>query len=109
MAYKLIVSNNAEDDIDKIIGYIMNDLVNDQAAKAILDDIENAYLKLEEAAEIYPLCNDSYLASKGYRQLPLDKHGYLIIYQVLRDEVHIAGVFHTRDNYNHCRREIPLL
>ena len=42
---------------------------------------------------MYPLCNDSYLARKGYRKLQLDKHEYVILYQVYSNEVHIGGIF----------------
>ena len=100
MAYKLIISNNTNDNINNIVEYLINHLSNLQAAKAILDDIEIAFSKLEEAAEMYPLCNDSYLVRKGYRKLPLDKHEYIILYQVRNKEVHIGGIFYTRENYS---------
>lgn len=99
MAYKLVISKNANENIDNIIDYVVNNLYDLQAARLILDDIETAYKKLEDSAEIYALCNDSYLASKGYRKLLLDKHNYVILYQLVNNEVRIGGVFHTRENY----------
>ncbi len=99
MAYKLIVSVSANENIGNIIEYVVRRLSNPEAAKAILDDIDAAYDRLEEAAEMYPYCNDLYLARKGYRKLPLNKHDYVILYQVVGNEVHIGGIFHTRENY----------
>lgn len=99
MAYKLVISSNANQNITNIIDYIINQLFDYQAAKSILDDIDIAYAKLEDAAEMYPLCADPYLNSKGYRKLPLDSHEYVILYQVINKEVRIGGIFHTRENY----------
>ena len=99
MAYKLIVSINANENIENIIDYVARRLSNPEAVKAILDDIETAYDKLEKAAEIYSYSSDLYLARKGYRKLLLDKHNYVILYQVVGDEVHIGGIFHTRENH----------
>ena len=99
MAYRLVVSRTANENIENIVEYIVDRLSNPQAAKAILDDIDAAYDKLEEAAEMYPYCNDLYLARKRYRKLPLDKHDYVILYQVAGNEVHIGGIFHTRENH----------
>ena len=99
MAYRLVISRNANENIDNIVEYVAEKLSNPHAAAAILDDIENSYGKLEESAEMYPICNDPYLASKGYRKLPLNTHDYVTLYQVDNEEVHIGGVFHSRENY----------
>ena len=99
MDYRLIVSRNTNDNIDSVVQYVTVRPSNPQAARAILNDIDVAYDKLEERAEIYLYYNDLYLAHKGYRKLPLDKHNYVILYQLIENEVHIGGVFHTRENY----------
>lgn len=99
MAYKLIISRKADENIDNIINYLVVNLSNRQAAEAVIEDIDDAYRKLEERAESYAYCSDSYLASKGYRKLPLSKHSYIILYRVEGDDVFISGVFHTRENY----------
>ena len=99
MAYRLIVSRSANENIDSIIQYVAVKLLNPQAARAILNDISTAYDKLEEKAEMYPYCNDLYLAHKGYRKLPLDKHDYVILYQLIENEIRIGGIFRTRENY----------
>ncbi len=99
MGYKLIISKEANKHLDDIINYIAVGLSNPQAAKALIDEIEIAYRKLEKYPEVYAVCADKYLASKGYRKLLLGKHNYVILYQVMGHEVHINGIFHMRENY----------
>ncbi|MGI5887836.1 MAG: type II toxin-antitoxin system RelE/ParE family toxin [Oscillospiraceae bacterium] len=77
MAYKLEIPKHTEHQIDNCVNYIFKVLKNPSAARAVLDDIEHTYNQLEEMAEEYSLCEDSYLRSKGYRKLVLEKLGYL--------------------------------
>ncbi len=99
MDYKLIITKTAEDQIDNIVGYVAKVLNNVTAAKSILSDIELAYTKLENSAEIFPYCNDSYLEGRGYRKINLKRHDYVIIYRVEETRVYILGVFHMKENY----------
>ena len=99
MTYKLVVSERAEEQIDNIIGYVAVELSNPTAAKAIIDDIEKAYNKLEYMADSLALCQDPYLSQKGYRKYILDDHDYVILYRLENKEVHISGVFHMKEDY----------
>ena len=99
MAYKLVVTDNAAQQVESIVDYIMYRLNNKQAAKAIIDDIEKGYTKLSIMAEMFAYCNDRYLASKNYRKLILEKHQYIILYQVRDKVVYVNGVFHMLENY----------
>ncbi len=63
MGFRLIVSERAEMHIDSIIDYVVNELNNPGAAKAILSDIEEAYDKLEYMADSLGFCAD-YLSGR---------------------------------------------
>ena len=99
MAYRLIISENANTQIENVIRYVSLKLFNPEEARHILQEIDHAYDKLEERAESYAYCSDSYLASKGYRKLQLDKHAYMFVYLLRDNEVFIAGFFHIREDY----------
>lgn len=99
MGFKLIISERAEMHIDNIIDYVVNELKNPGAARAILSDIEEAYDKLEYMADSLGLCGDVYLAERGYRKIVLSSHDYLILYRLEGNEVHISGIFHMREDY----------
>lgn len=51
MTYKIVVSQRANEQMEEIITYIIQKLQNRQAAKAVYDDIMNAYDRLEYMAE----------------------------------------------------------
>ena len=87
MTYKIVVSQRANEQMEEIIAYIMQKLQNRQAAKAVYDDIMNAYDKLE------------YLAVKGYRRLALEHHNYILLYQVDGNMVYVNGIFHMLEDY----------
>lgn len=99
MTYKLIVSERAEEHIDSIIGYVAVELSNPTAAKAIIDDIEKAYSKLEYMADSFALCQDPYLSQRGYRKYILDEHDYVILYKFEKKKVYISDVFHMKEDY----------
>ncbi len=99
MAYKLIISDRAIEQIDSIVGYVKNTLSSPGAAASILSDINEAFDKLEYMAESFGYCNDRYLMLKGYRKMLLARHNYVIIYCVVGQEVRISGVFHMKEDY----------
>ena len=99
MAYKLVISERAESHIDNIIDYVVNILKNPGAASAILSDIEESYDKIEYFADSFALCNDAFLAERGFRKIVLSKHNYLIVYRVEGEEARIYGVFHMSEEY----------
>ena len=69
MACRLLIAEDAEDDIDGIIGYMM-----------------------------YPLCEDVFLSSKGYRKAVVDN--YIVLYRLYGDDAAIISrVLYGRRNY----------
>ena len=70
-----------------------------QAANNLMEDINQAFALLEAFAASFSFCEDSYLASKGYRKFALKKHDYLIIYRVEENTVYLVGFFHILENY----------
>lgn len=101
MAYRLVISRRADEQLDSIIEYVAFRLNNPMAAAAILSDVEAIYRKLREMPESMALCEDPYLASREYHKAILRQHNYIIIFQICEDEVHIAGIFHTLEDYSY--------
>lgn len=48
MAYKLIVTERADELLDNLIYHLLYRLKSEQAARHLLDGIENVYKRLEE-------------------------------------------------------------
>lgn len=101
MTYNVIITEKSQEQLDNIISYCVNVLRNKQAAKSILSDVEQAYCRLEQFANVFPLCQDEYLNFKEYRKINLLKHDYVIIYKIVDKNVIILGIFHMLEDYYH--------
>ena len=98
MAYKVIETSQAEQDLDNIVSYIVNILGNPSAA-ALLDDVEKYYSSLEDMPMLFEACRSPHLRALGYRKAGI--RNYIMIYKVneSKKEVIILRFFHGRQDY----------
>lgn len=99
MTYKVMVTERAETHLDNIVNHILFRFNNREAAINLLDDIQKTYERLEYAAGAIQLCDDPYLASKGYRKIALESHNYVMLYQIQDETVSVNGIFHMLEDY----------
>lgn len=99
MEYDLIITERAEELLDNLVYYLLFQLKNEQAARHLLERIENIYDRLSENPLQFPLCRDRYLADKGYREAIIPGMEYVIIFDVENTIVTISGVFHQLESY----------
>ena len=99
MAYDLIISDPADEMINRLTGYIAFHLNNPEAAAHLLDELEAVYLRLIENPWQFPESKDRYLYRKGYREALLSGMNYRIIFRIEESSVYIVGVFHTLEDY----------
>ncbi len=99
MAYKLNVTEHADELLDRSVYHLIYRLKNKQAAKHLLDCINAIYDRLEVEPFQFPECRDVYLAKKGYREAVVPQMNYVVIFDVRADAVNIVGIFHQLENY----------
>lgn len=99
MAYKLTVTEQADELLDRILYYLVYRLKNKQAALHLLDEVSSIYDRLEENPLQFPLSRDTYLANKGYHEAVCGQMNYTIVFHVNADVVNIVGIFHQLENY----------
>ncbi|MCD8163480.1 MAG: type II toxin-antitoxin system RelE/ParE family toxin [Synergistaceae bacterium] len=98
MACRLLIAEDAEDDIDGIIGYMVNYLQSPAAASSFISKLEAYYGKVLSNPRMYPLCEDVFLSSKGYRKVAVDN--YIVLYRLYGDDAAIISrVFYGRHSY----------
>ena len=100
MTYNLIITERADELLDKLVFYLVHQLKNDQAASHLLDGISKIYDRVAENPFQFPKCRDLLLKRKEYHEAVIPDMNYLVIYQINQDEVHILGIFHSMENYN---------
>lgn len=94
MDYKVIVTDDAFEDLDNILYYILFILKNEQAAQNVLSDFDQTKQHLSHIADSLKLCENSRLREKGYRRLEFQKHSYFLLYRIEGDLAIIDAVFH---------------
>lgn len=80
MAYKLVITRHAEEELDEILGYIALELCNPEAAARLADEIERRYDLLGKSPHIYAECSQPILRISHYRKIPISN--YLLIFRI---------------------------
>ena len=99
MAYNLIVTQRADELIDRLTAYLVNNLKNPDAASHFLDELETIYNRLEENPFQFAECKDEYLFIRGYRNALFQEMNYHVVFRIDELSVYILGVFHTLEDY----------
>lgn len=99
MAYKVVETELAVQDLNGILEYIAGSLSNPTAASAFADEVEKCYASLERMPLMYEQCQDVQLRALGYRKALIKN--YLLIYRVDEAEkiVSILRFFYGGQNY----------
>ncbi len=99
MAYKLIITEKAEELLDNLVYHLIYRLKNTQAAVQLFDRIDRIYDRLEENPFQFPESRDMSLRLRGYREAVLTDMDYVIIFRIEETSVYIIGIFHQLENY----------
>ena len=99
MEYKVLLTKEAEIDLDNIIKYIMIEKKNKEAAESIMNDFSEIIKKLSYSAGSFKLCDNLRLKELGYRRLNFSKHDYFILYRIQQNNVFIDKIFHFKQDY----------
>lgn len=99
MDYKVIVTEDAETDMDNFVQYLLFEKKNEQAAANLIDDFEATILTLTHAAESLKMCENQQLKDLGYRRFNFKSHRYFMLYRVEEDTVYVDNVFHELQDY----------
>ena len=82
MDYKVLISSDAEEDLDRFIRYLLFEKKNRQAAANVLNDFEETKHILSNAAGSLKLCDNPRLNALGYRKIHFLSHRYFMLYRV---------------------------
>ena len=88
MAYKILVTDEFDADLDDILRYIAVSLSNPGAAAGLADELEKNYGLLEEHPYLFEEARDPLLRQRGYRKFIVGN--YVVLYLV--DDEHKAGI-----------------
>ena len=99
MGYRIVVTSDAEDDLNRFIKYILFEKRNEQTAKNVLDDFEATKETLKNIAGSLKLCDNPRLKKLEYRRINFLNHRYFMLYRIIDQVVFIDNIFHQLQDY----------
>lgn len=99
MDYKVYVTDDAYEDLDRHIYYLLFVKRNEQAAQNVLRDFEETKNQLRFVAGSIKECSNPRLKELGYRRINFLHHRYFMLYQIEGDIVTVDSIFHELQDY----------
>ena len=99
MAYKIVLMQNAENDLNSFISYLLSEKKSEQAAGNLLNDFEATKVSLSNVAGSLKFCDNPKLRELGYRRINFLSHRYFMLYRIKNDTVYVDNIFHELQDY----------
>ena len=99
MDYKVVVTKDAEEDLERFVQYLILEKENIQAAKNVLDDYDATIESLKPVAGSLKLCDNPKLRQLEYRRINFLNHRYFMLYRIVEDIVFVDNIFHELQDY----------
>lgn len=99
MDYKVVVTKDAEDDLERFIKYIIVEKENMQAAENVLNDYDATIQSLKHVAGSLKLCDNPRLHQLNYRRINFLNHRYFMLYRIVDNVVFVDNIFHELQDY----------
>jgi plasmid stabilization system protein ParE len=101
MDYRVIITNDAEADLDRFISYLLFVKRSQQAASNVLDDFEQTKNELSRVAGSLKYCENPKLKKFGYKRINFFHHKYFMLYRIEGDTAIVDNIFHDLQDYEH--------
>ena len=99
MDYRVVMTEESEDDLDRFVAYLLFEKKNKQAARNLLDDFEKTKISLSNVAESLKLCDNPELKELGYRRINFLSHRYFMLYRIEENVIFVDNIFHELQDY----------
>lgn len=99
MDYEILVSEDAERDLDRFIRYLLFEKENEQAARNLLDDFEMTKQSLAYVAGSLKDCMNPRLREQGYKRINFMAHRYFMLYRIEGNKAIIDNILHDLQDY----------
>lgn len=99
MDYRVVVTKEAEDDLERFIKYLIIEKKSKQAAENLLNDYDVTIESLEHVAGGLKLCDNPRLRRLEYRRINFLNHRYFMLYRIVNNVVFVDNIFHELQDY----------
>lgn len=96
LEYEVIITDNAQNQLEEYLSYILHSFKSQQAAEAVWNDAMETKEKLVTiAGSIKEMDNPVF---KGYKRINFSRHRYAMIFRVEGNTAYIERVFHQLED-----------
>ncbi len=99
MDYRVVITEDAEQDLDRFLRYLLFVKKSAQAAKNLLDDFEKTKQYLSHVAGSLKNCENPILKKDGYKRINFMAHRYFMLYRIKNDMAIVDNIFHELQDY----------
>ena len=99
MDYKVVVTKDAEEDLERFIKYLIIEKESMQAAENVLNDYDASVESLKHVAGSLKLCDNPRLHQLEYRRINFLNHRYFMLYRIVDNVVFVDNIFHELQDY----------
>uniref|UniRef100_UPI0040563EB3 type II toxin-antitoxin system RelE/ParE family toxin n=1 Tax=Acetatifactor sp. TaxID=1872090 RepID=UPI0040563EB3 len=99
MDYKVVVTRDAEEDLERFIRYLIVEKENMQAAKNVLNDYDVTIESLKHVAGSLKMCDNPRLRRLEYRRINFLNHRYFMLYRIEDNVVFVDNIFYELQDY----------
>ncbi len=99
MDYNVVITIDAENDLDRHIQYLLYVKNNPQAAENVLDDYDETIDSLSRVAGSLKYCENPKLKKDGYKRINFQKHHYFMMFRVDGKNAIVDNIFHDLEDF----------
>ena len=99
MDYKVVITRDAEADLERFIKYLIIEKESMQAAENVLNDFDATIESLKHVAGGLKLCDNPRLSRLGYRRINFLNHRYFMLYRIADHVVYVDSIFHELQDH----------
>lgn len=99
MEYRVVITSDAEEDLNAFIQYLLFEKKSTQAASNVLSDFEATKQRLEKVAGSLKLCDNTRLKQLGYKRINFHSHRYFMLFRVVENMAIVDNIFHEMQDY----------
>lgn len=99
MEYKIFVTEDAKENLNNFVKYLIIEKGNIQAVQNVLDDYDATIASLKIVAGSLKLCDNPRLRKLEYRRINFLSHRYFMMYRIVDDKVFVDNIFHELQDY----------
>ena len=99
MAYKIVITSDAEADLDAFLSYLLFVKKNEQAAVNLINDFEDTKNNLANVAGTLKYCDNPKLKALGYKRLNFLSHNYFMLFRIEGNTAIVDSIFHALQDY----------